>query len=161
MNVKRVLFVCTGNSCRSVMAERLMKRLLRDAAIEGVEVASAGAFAIDGMPATREAQTILQEAGIEAAAHRSRRLTREMIEEADLILVMESFHAEHILQEVPSARGKVHLLKSYGLARGETAAGHPGIQDPIGKPLEVYEVCFGEIREAVERVVKSLGAHSV
>jgi protein-tyrosine-phosphatase len=79
-----------------------------------------------------------------------------MIQAADLVFVMEQFHAEEVVRRVPNAKGKVHLLKSYGLAPRE-GGDNPNIPDPIGKPLEVYEVCFAEIRDAVERVAKSLG----
>ena len=160
MSVKRILFVCTGNSCRSVMAEGLMRHFLQRAGIDAVSVESAGVFAINGMGPTRETQRVLLDAGIDCVGHRARALTPQMVEDADLIFVMEPFHVEEILQRAPSAKGKSHLLKSYGLAPSEVV-GHPHIPDPIGKPLEVYEVCFAEIREAVERVARSLGVPSV
>jgi protein-tyrosine-phosphatase len=117
-------------------------------------VESAGVFAIEGMTATRETQRVLQDVGIDASSHRARTLTPEMVQSADLVFVMEPFQAEEVLRRVPDAREKVHLLKPYGQRdTGESLA----IPDPIGKPLEVYEVCFSEIREAVERVAKSLG----
>ena len=158
MSAKRILFVCTGNSCRSVMAEGLMSHVLRRAGIDTVAVESAGVFAIDGMSPTRETQRVLQEIGVDCAGHRARLLTPEMIQGADFIFVMEYFQAEEVVRRLPGARGKVHLLKPYGLAPGELE-GSPNIPDPIGKPLEVYEVCFAEIRGAVERVAKSLGVH--
>ena len=158
--MKRILFVCTGNSCRSVMAEGLMRSLLQRAGTDSVSVESAGVFAINGMGPTRETQRVLLDAGIDCAGHRARALTPHMVQDADLLLVMEQFQMEEILQRVPSAKGKLHLLKPYGLAHNEVA-GSPNVPDPIGKPLEVYEVCFAEIREAVERVAKSLGVASV
>ena len=136
-----------------------MRHLLQRAGTDSVSVESAGVFAINGMGATRETQRVLLDAGIDAAGHRARTLTLPMIQEADLILVMEPFHAEEVFQRAPGAKSKVHLLKPYGLAPNEVV-GHPNIPDPIGKPLEVYEVCFAEIREAVERVAKSLGVLS-
>ena len=161
MSPKRVLFVCTGNSCRSVMAQGLMQHALRQAGIKTVTVESAGVFAISGMGPTRETQKVLQEAiGVDCSEHRARTLTPEMVQAADLVFVMEQFQAEEVLRRVPSAKDKVHLLKPYGLAK-EEAGNCPNIPDPIGKPLEVYEVCFAEIRDAIDRIAKSLGVASV
>ena len=159
MSVKRILFVCTGNSCRSVMAQGLMQRALHQAGIDAIHVESSGVFAIDGMSPTRETQRVLQEIGIDCTDHRARTLTPEIAQAADLIFVMEQFQAEEVIRRAPSVKDKVHLLKPYGLSPGE-AGNNPNIPDPIGKPLEVYEVCFSEIRDAVERVAKSLGVRS-
>ena len=159
MMPKRMLFVCTGNSCRSVMAQGLMRHALAQAGAAAVSVESAGTFAITGMTPTRETQRVLADAGIDCSAHRARALTPEMIAEADLILVMEPSHLHEVLRRVPDARSKTHLLKTYGLPEEELVVS-PYVPDPIGKPLEVYEVCFGEIREAVERVARSLGVAS-
>lgn len=157
MSVKRILFVCTGNSCRSVMAEYLLRVLLQRAGRDEIEVESAGVFAISGMGSTRETQRVLQDVGADCSTHRTRMLTADMVEAADLIFVMESFQLEEVVRRAPAAKDKAHLLRRYGVESPEDVQ-QPNIPDPIGKPLEVYEVCFAEIREAVERIVKSLGA---
>ena len=159
MNAKRILFVCTGNTCRSIMAQGLMEWLLRRAGVESVNVASAGVFAISGVSPTRETQGVLREIGVECSAHRAQPVTEELVRDADLIFVMEPFQSDEVLRRFPEAKGKTHLLKPYGL-RPDELFGHSNIPDPIGKPLEVYEVCFSEIREAVERIAKSLGVPS-
>ena len=156
MTPKRILFVCTGNSCRSVMAQGIMRQLLDQAGLASVQVDSAGVFAIDGMSSTRETQRVLQTIGVDCTDHRARTLTAPMVQEADLVLAMEQFQVEEILRRAPAAKEKVHLLKTYGAAAGENSE-HPNIPDPIGKPLEVYEVCFAEIKDAVERVAKTVG----
>ncbi len=156
MKTKRILFVCTGNTCRSVMAQGLMRYALAQAGITNVQVDSAGVFAIEGMPPSGETQKLLVALGVDCAGHRARGLTAEMAEAADLMFVMEPFQAEEAIHRAPRAREKVHLLKTYGLPAAEVG-GYVGIPDPIGKPLEVYETCFSEIRDATERILKSLG----
>jgi len=156
MSAKRILFVCTGNSCRSVMAQGFMQHLAQRAGQPDLEVVSAGVFAVEGMTPTRETQRLLGEIGVDCSGHRARPLTITLVNEAELIFVMEQFQLEEILQRFPEARGKVHLLKAYGLDQAP-APHQANIPDPIGKPMEVYEVCFSDIREAVERVAKTLG----
>ena len=159
-----LLFVCTGNSCRSVMAKALCERLLRERGLFGgdpatppskrIFVMSAGVGAVEGMPATFETRSVLRNLDADIAGHRSTRLTEEMVRHAELIFVMEEFHREQILKRVPEAAPKVLMLRTFGLDLPTAAGMDATIMDPIGKPLEVYEVCCTTIKDAVERVVK-------
>ncbi len=141
--VKTVLLVCTGNSCRSVMAAGLLEKLLKGKG--DYKIMTAGIAAIKGMGATNEAIQVMSEQNIDISDHRSSPLSDEMVGEADLILVMERRHKENILMRRLDARSKVHLLSEFG-----------DIPDPIGKSIEFYRKVFGMIKESIVRVAKKL-----
>ena len=147
---KRILAVCTGNSCRSVMAKGLLKKLL---AGRDVQVASAGVSAIPGFRPTRETVEVMAKDGIDVSGHLTQRLTADMVDRADLILVMEHWHKEQILRLSSSAKPKVFLLKEFV---DQTQGAEIEIPDPIAKPSEFYERCYQMIKECVEKVVAKL-----
>ncbi|MCM8778245.1 MAG: low molecular weight protein arginine phosphatase [Candidatus Omnitrophica bacterium] len=149
--IKNILFVCTGNSCRSVMAQELLKKMLKDKANNFV-IRSAGTSALEGMSPTTEAQKAMWKEGVDISAHRSVRLTREMIEEADLILAMEEAHRNIILSLHPEAEKKTYLLKSF---MKDSLKNSPlEIPDPIGKPPEVYEEVLFVFKESLQGLIK-------
>jgi glycine hydroxymethyltransferase len=142
MKPKHIVAVCTGNTCRSPLAEHLLR--LRLEAYPGWQVSSAGVMAGEGQPASAETVQVLREQGIDAEAHRSRLLTREMLAEADYVLVMTDGHRQNILAQWPDMADKVHCITSFGVA-------HTGedVPDPIGLSVQAYRQTRDRIDAAV------------
>jgi len=142
-----ILFVCTGNMCRSPMAEAMCKDLLAkqlgcridQLATMGYRVLSAGTFASTGGPTSSDAQTALSLMNIEFAGHKSQALTEDLINKADHVFVMTPEHAEFARQIAAQAEQKVQLL-----AEGQA------ILDPLGRGLEEYKKCAHNIHKAIE-----------
>ena len=149
----KVLFVCTGNSCRSVMAEGLLRHFLKQKGRPGTQVISAGTHTIPGMGPTQETIESMRAEGIDVTSHLSQPLTPELVQRADVIFCMEEFHQDQILAFHPEAAPKVHLLRTFRNPRPEP---DPNIPDPIGRPAHVYEACLATVREGIERVLQWL-----
>jgi len=136
----RVLFVCSGNTCRSPMAEVLLRRMLEEAGREDITVTSAGSAAIDGAPASEGAYLIALEQGLDLSSHRARLLTPNLIEGADLILTMSRGHLARVARLGGAERA--HLLGEYA---GLTGAGSE-VRDPFGSDVETYRATFMQLR---------------
>lgn len=153
--IRSVLFICTGNSCRSVMAEGLMKKYLKEMGRADIEVRSAGILPGGGLIPTPETVMVMKEEGVDVAAYRSKPLTADLIRGADLILVMENIHKEEVLRLDPEAGPRTYLLKEYGILPKENHM-RLSIPDPIGKPLEYYKGSLAVIKKEIERIAKTL-----
>ena len=136
---KKILTVCTGNICRSPMAEGILRALLKD--ISDVKVSSAGTHALIGNPATEFAIIAAGENGVDISGHRARMIDKETIRASDIILCMEPAHVEHILEIEISAESKTFNLSAFSNGRKRLEK----ISDPYGCSLREYRECFRDI----------------
>ncbi|MEI4801101.1 low molecular weight protein arginine phosphatase [Bacillus sp. NPDC077411] len=141
--MKRVLFVCTGNTCRSPMAEAL----LRYHGKEQFDVQSAGVFAAVGSDASTHAKNALQEKGIRVA-HSSKQVTAELLEWSDVVLTMTTGHRQLLLAHHPEVSEKVYTL--YEFVEGT----NKDISDPFGGSLAIYKATLEEMEQLVHTLVK-------
>jgi glycine hydroxymethyltransferase len=142
--MKTILFVCTGNICRSPMAEGLFRH-----AVDGrgeFRVLSAGVGAIDGQSPSANAVRAMRELGIDISKQRSRMLTAELVDQADLILGMTHNHVDSISLLYPQAAEKSFLLREFDDSLDYY---EKDISDPIGGPIEIYKACRDQIAQGI------------
>jgi len=133
----RVLFVCSGNICRSAMAAGYFRQLTSDKGLSHVLVDSAGTLGIEGSPAAREAVEVMRDVGIDLSAHRSRGVRAEDLRTADIVVAMTRDHLEFLAARHPEGHGDRVLLRYYEESP-DADSDAPDLEDPIGRSLEFY-----------------------
>lgn len=159
--MKTILFVCTGNTCRSPMAEAMFNDMLdehprlRDL---GYKAASAGTYAVDAAPMNEMAEKALEHMGVEMNhRHKARAFSAEIGDEASLILGVQEMIVEEILALAPEVEEYTHTLGGYAHhIDGLVGSEQYDIDDPYREPLEVYIECAEEIKENLELIMKRL-----
>jgi protein-tyrosine-phosphatase len=147
-----ILFVCTGNTCRSALAAALARRVADERGLRTIEIGSAGTSALDGQPASDGALLVGIERQLDVTDHRARQLTPELVRRADLILVMGPHHLERV--EALGGAGKAYLLTDFASRTSEGRA----VSDPFGGDLDGYRATVDDLDAEIRRAVDRLSA---
>ena len=150
----RVLVVCTGNMCRSPMAEGLLAKLLDGELRERIDVSSAGTSTIDGYGASPYSIMICKEKGIDIFDHKTRELSPDIAARSDLILACDRGHKEFVTRRFEGAAEKTFLLSEFATSGEDSSS----IEDPVNCSEEVYRDCFDAIKRYAEKIPPLLEA---
>lgn len=144
--MKKILFVCTGNTCRSPMAKALLEKVwAEEKGNNDIIVMSAGLFTSDGIPASVEAIQVMQEYGIDITNHEAQQLDEDILQEATLILTMTDAHRSLIIERHPDYESIVYTLAEYLEDSGD-------IIDPFGRGIEAYY----QTAQQLENLIRAL-----
>lgn len=166
--MKTILFVCTGNTCRSSMAEGIFKHMIKNRKdrLKDLRIMSAGTCAWEGDQVSPKAVEALKDKGIDIGDYRSTPLTPKLIKEADLILTMTLNHRAAVLQMCPKSECRVYTLKEYAAkdkkdlqvvnSSFEESEFDYDIRDPYGQAVDVYRKSADEIEEQLEIIIDRL-----
>lgn len=145
----KILFVCTGNTCRSPMAEALLRKKAKEEGLE-LEVDSAGIFAIDGGPISDKSIEVLRRDGIYIEDYKSQMASEELLKKQDLVLTMSRGHKTSLLSSYDFLDKKVYTMKEYAYNIEED------VLDPFGGSLDIYLSTKEELEEIINDIVKKL-----
>lgn len=149
-----LLFICTGNTCRSPMAEFLARKKLEEWGKSSLIVSSAGIQAYAGALASSQAVEVMMERGINLSSHRARPVTPAILQEADIILTMTSAQKLFLLARVSGSEDKIYTLKEFAEGFGDQR--HYEISDPFGGSLQVYRNCAAELDRALDSTLEKI-----
>lgn len=151
----KIMFICSGNTCRSAMAHWMLKKKIEEMKINNIEVYSSGIYAETGDIPTEEAIETMEEYGIDLKNHKATNIYDSKIEEMDLILCLTNIHKLQILRAFPQLQGKLYTIKEY-VEYDEEGQDQTNIKDPWGYGVGVYRICAAEIEKCLELLIKKL-----
>ena len=159
---EKILFVCTGNTCRSAMAKGIFDKILKEKKLEDKFTCEcAGTMVYMNSPASLNAIEALKEKGIDISSHISKSVNEEMVRESDVTLTMGRNHKEYILTKYPFSEGKVYTLKEYANAidninnkKKSDVLYDIDINDPYASSLQVYRDTAKEIESSIEKIIE-------
>ena len=144
-----ILFICTGNTCRSPMAEGYMKHLCAQAGMADFEISSAGTCSYDGGAVSEHSVRAVASAGVDISAHKSSSVTHERVMAADIIVAMSLGHKMQLARYFPESVPKTSLILECIGEAGDLA-------DPFGGSQEIYDACFAQMKPALENLLLDL-----
>ncbi|MCC3144878.1 low molecular weight protein arginine phosphatase [Halanaerobium sp. Z-7514] len=151
--IHRILFVCTGNTCRSPMAEYLLKDMIKESQevdIDNWEIISAGISAIKGVQANEKTSKVMSELGIDLAKHSSKNIKDIDLKKEDIIITMSRKHSRFLLLEYPDLADKIFTLKEFAEEEERD------VEDPFGLSLEVYRETRDELEKELKKILLKL-----
>lgn len=149
----KIMFICTGNICRSAMAEGIMKKIVEDKNIDA-KIYSCGIYAETGDYATYNAIEAAKQYDVDISSHRATNIRKSKIEEMDLILCATQSHKQSVIHLHPNLKEKVYTMKEY--AELDKNGQDLDVKDPWGYDINVYNNCVIEIEKCLQETIKRL-----
>lgn len=148
----KIVFVCTGNTCRSSMAEAMARNWLKIKAPQNTDarVTSAGLAVFPGSPASQQAFEVMAEKGLDLSYHKAKQFSGELMSQSDIVFTATENHKRALVSMFPEADAKIHVLAEFAGSSGFD------ISDPFGQSVEVYRKCAAQMEELIDRAFNKL-----